>query len=86
LSGFSGGKRITCLLSENAGPEELESIAVAIHTLVGLPTTIRSLRRKGLRLERGKILDREYTGPVLEEVLRTGKTVRGIPTERLLQQ
>jgi PAS domain S-box-containing protein len=81
LSGFSGGKRITCLLSENAGPEELESIAVAIHTLVGLPTTIRSLRRKGLRLERGKILDREYTGPVLEEVLRTGKTVRGIPKE-----
>lgn len=54
---------------------------MAIHTLVGLPTTIRSLRRKGLRLERGKILDREYTGPVLEEVLRTGKTVRGIPKE-----
>jgi PAS domain S-box-containing protein len=69
------------LLSEDAGPEELESIAVAIHTLVGLPTTIRSLNRKGLRLEKGKILDRDYTGPVLEEVLRTGKTLRGIPKE-----
>jgi PAS domain S-box-containing protein len=69
------------LLNEDAGPDELESIAVAIHTLVGLPTTIRSLKRNGLRLEKGKTLDRNYTGPVLEEVLRTGKTVRGIPKE-----
>lgn len=69
------------MISEDAGPEELESIAVAVHSLVGLPTTIRSLKRKGLRLEKGKILDRDYTGPVLEEVLRTGKTVRGVPKE-----
>ncbi len=69
------------MISENAGPEELESIAVAVHSLVGLPTTIRSLNRKGLRLENGKILDRDYTGPILEEVLRTGKTIRGVPKE-----
>ena len=69
------------MLNEDAGPDELESIAVAIHTLVGLPTTIRSLKRNGLRLEKGKTIDRNYTGPVLEEVLRTGKTVRGIPKE-----
>jgi PAS domain S-box-containing protein len=67
------------LISEDAGPEELEAIAVAVHSLVGLPTTIRSLKRKGLRLENGKIVDRDYTGPVLEEVLRTGKTVHGVP-------
>ena len=69
------------MLNEDAGPDELESIAVAIHTLVGLPTTIRSLKKKGLRLEKGKIIDRDYTGPVLEEVLRTGRTVRGVPKE-----
>ncbi|WP_292380399.1 PAS domain-containing protein [Methanosarcina sp. UBA289] len=69
------------MISENAGPEELESIAVAVHSLVGLPTTIRSLNRKGLRLENGKILDRDYTGPILEEVLRIGKTIRGVPKE-----
>ncbi|MGB9939932.1 PAS domain-containing protein [Methanosarcina sp.] len=69
------------MISEDAGSEELESIAVAIHSLVGLPTTIRSLKRNGLRLEKGKILDRDYTGPVLEEVLRTGKTIRGVPKE-----
>jgi PAS domain S-box-containing protein len=32
-------------------------------------------------LENGKILDRDYTGPVLEEVLRTGKTIRGVPKD-----
>ena len=46
---------------------------------MGLPTTIRSLNRKGLRLEDGKVLDRDYTGPVLEEVLRTGRTIREVP-------
>lgn len=81
LSGFFWGERITSLISEDAGPEELESIAMAVHSLVGLPTTVRSLNRKGLRLEKGEILDREYTGPVLEEVLRTGKTIRKVPKE-----
>jgi PAS domain S-box-containing protein len=76
---FLGGERITSLISEDAGPEELEAIAVAVHSLVGLPTTIRSLNRKGLRLENGKIIDRDYTGPILEEVIRTGTTVRGVP-------
>lgn len=76
---LSGGERITSLISEDAGPEELEAIAVAVHSLVGLPTTIRSLNRKGLRLENGRIIDRDYTGPVLEEVLRTGTTVHGVP-------
>ncbi|WP_048117055.1 PAS domain-containing protein [Methanosarcina vacuolata] len=72
---------MTYLISEDAGSDELEPIAVAVHSLVGLPTTIRSLNRKGLRLEKGQILDRKYTGPVLEEVLRTGETIRGVPKE-----
>lgn len=36
-------------------------------------------RKKGLRIEEGEILDYNYTGPVLEKVLRTGKTAREIP-------
>ncbi|MCQ1535122.1 DUF2111 domain-containing protein [Methanosarcina sp. KYL-1] len=68
-------------ISEDSGPEELEAIAFAVHSLVGLPTTIRSLKRKGLRLEKGKILDRDYTGPILEEVLRTNKIAHEVPKE-----
>ncbi|MDD2613502.1 MAG: DUF2111 domain-containing protein [Methanosarcina sp.] len=48
---------------------------------MGLPTTIRSLKRKGLRLEKGKILDKDYTGPVLEKVLNINKVVHEVPTE-----
>nr|WP_198143921.1 DUF2111 domain-containing protein [Methanosarcina lacustris] len=72
---------ISLCISEDSGPEDLESIAVAVHSLMGLPTTIRSLKRKGLRLEKGKILDRDYTGPVLEEVLKTNKIAHEVPAE-----
>jgi hypothetical protein len=81
-SNIHGGENITSLsMSEDSGSEDLEAIAVAVHSLVGLPTTIRSLNRKGLRLEKGEILDRDYTGPVLEEVLKTNKVAHKVPTE-----
>nr|WP_239451344.1 DUF2111 domain-containing protein [Methanosarcina horonobensis] len=79
---LSGGENIISLsISEDSGPEDLEPIAVAIHSLTGLPTTIRSVKRRGLRLEKGKVLDRDYTGPVLEEVLKTNKVAHEVPTE-----
>jgi len=60
--------------------KELEELATSIHELVGrLPLTIRTREKKGLRIEEGKILDYNYTGPVLEKVLKTGKTAREIP-------
>ncbi len=52
-----------------------------MHSLVGIPTTIRSLKRKGLRLEKGEILERDYTGPVLEKVLETNQVAHEVPTE-----
>lgn len=75
-------KKITSLIiSENSGPEDLEELAVAVHSVIELPTTIRSLKRRGLRLEKGEILDRDYSGPVLEEVLKTNKITHVVPTE-----
>jgi hypothetical protein len=77
-----GGETINSLsISEDSGPEDLESMAVAIHSLTGLPTTIRSLKKRGLRLEKGIILDRDYTGPVLEQVLKTNKVAHEVPAE-----
>ncbi|AKB60186.1 DUF2111 domain-containing protein [Methanosarcina mazei] len=78
---FGGENIISLCISEDSGPEELESIAVAIHSLTGLPTTIRSLKRKGLRLEKGKVIDRDYTGPVLEKVLKADKVIHEAPSE-----
>jgi hypothetical protein len=80
-SNLRGENIISLSISEDSGPEDLEAIAVAVHSLIGLPTTIRSLKRKGLRLEKGEILDRDYTGPVLEEVLKINKVVHEVPTE-----
>ena len=68
-------KKITTLsISEDSGPEDLEAIAIAVHSVTGLPTTIRSL-------EKGEILDRDYTGPVLEKVLKTNEVIHEVPTE-----
>ncbi len=61
--------------------DKLENIAFAIHSLCGIPTTIRSVECKGIRVERGKIIDRDYTGPILEEVIRTNKLIRTRPDE-----
>lgn len=61
--------------------DDLAPIAVAIHTLLGIPITIRSMNYKGIRMERGVIVDRDYTGPVLEEAIRTNTVIRTVPAD-----
>lgn len=71
-----------CLkICSDSTADDLEPIAIAIHTLLGIPITIRSLNCKGIRMERGDIIDRDYTGPVLEEVIKTNATVRTVPSQ-----
>lgn len=60
--------------------KEIAPMALAIHQLVnGLPLTMRTLNSPGVRIEDGKVLDFKYTGPVLEEVLKSGKMSHEIP-------
>ena len=60
--------------------EEIAPMALAIHKLVnGLPLTMRSFENPGVRIEDGEVLDYNYTGPILEEVLKTGEMIREIP-------
>ncbi len=68
-------------ISADSIGSDLEPIVKAIHELTGLPTTARSLNKIGIRMEKGKLQDAEYTGPVLEEVLRTNMTTRRVPNE-----
>lgn len=60
---------------------DLEPVAQVVHTLLGIPITMRSLNCKGIRMERGIVLDRDYTGPLLEEAMRTNEITRGVPAE-----
>jgi len=60
--------------------EEIAPMALAIHNLVnGLPLTMRTLKNPGVRIEDGKILDYNYTGPLLEKVLGNGEITHEIP-------
>ncbi len=67
-------------ISADSGADELAPFAMAVHELLRLPVTMRSLNKKGVRIEKGKILDNNYTGPILELVLKENKTIRAIPT------
>ena len=67
-------------ISADSGAEEIAPFAIAVHELLGLPVTMRSLYKNGVRVERGKVLDHNYTGPVLEQVLKENKVIRTIPT------
>lgn len=72
----------SCLqICEDSTADDLQSIAEAIHALLGIPVTIRSLNNRGIRMERGEVIDRNYTGPVLEQVLKVNKIIHIVPTE-----
>jgi hypothetical protein len=67
------------VISEDARSEDLAELALAFNEIVRLPVTMRSARFPGVRVEKGQVLDKEYSGPVLEEVIRTGKSIRTTP-------
>jgi len=53
---------------------EIESLALTIHKLVNeLPVTMRTRNSNGIRLEKGVVVEYDYTGPILEKVLDNGK-------------
>ncbi|MBC7113923.1 MAG: DUF2111 domain-containing protein [Candidatus Methanomethyliales bacterium] len=67
------------VISKDSSAQEIAPLALAIHELCGLPLTMRTKNKKGVRVEDGKVVDYDYTGPVLEEVLEKGVTIRKIP-------
>lgn len=67
------------VISEDSRSHDLAPLALAINEIVRLPVTLRSAKYAGVRVEKGKVLDDNYSGPVLEEVLVTGKPVRTVP-------
>ena len=67
-------------LSDDSTSKEIASVAMAIHEMVaGLPVTIRTLNKRGVRIEDGKIVDDNYSGPVLELALETNSTIKTTP-------
>ncbi len=72
----------SCLrICADSTAEDLQPIAQVVHALLGIPVTIRSKNYRGVRMERGIVLEDNYTGPVLEEVLQTNTVIRRVPSE-----
>lgn len=68
-------------ISENSSSEEILPFAKMAHELFSLPVTMRSKNKKGVRLEKGNVVDTNYTGPVLEEALQKNCVIHTIPTK-----
>lgn len=69
------------VISEDARAEDLAPLALAINETIRIPVTLRSANFPGVRVEKGKVLDKSYSGPILEEVIRSGKPARTIPDD-----
>ena len=69
------------ILSAESGPEDLEPLGLALHELLNrLPITARSLERPGIRIEDGRVIDANYSGPVLEQVLQENRIFKVTPS------
>ncbi len=81
LGGLQFDRELKDILSHRSTSNELISLAFAIHDLVGgLPVCAKSRDNLGIRIENGVVIDNAYTGPVLEEVITVGTTIRKIAT------
>jgi hypothetical protein len=68
------------VISQGSTAEDLEPLGMAVHELLNrLPITARSRDNPGIRIEGGTIVDREYSGPVLEEVLAGNRLLKMTP-------
>lgn len=66
-------------LSENSTSGDILPVAKMVHELFSLPVTMRSRNKKGVRLEKGNVVDMDYTGPVLEDALSKNCVIHTIP-------
>lgn len=67
------------VISEDSNAEELAPIAKAVNDLLLIPVTMRSKNKKGISVEKGEVIDFEYTGPILERVLDEKRVIRTTP-------
>jgi len=69
------------IISPGSTADDLEPMGMAVHNLLNrLPITARSRDVPGIRIEEGRIVDRSYSGPVLEQVIRENVVLKITPT------
>ena len=66
-------------LSENSTSGDILPVAKMVHELFSLPVTMRSRNKRGIRFEKGNVVDMDYTGPVLEDAIARNCVIHTIP-------
>lgn len=69
------------LFTKDSTAQDLEPLAMAIYSAVGLPVTLRSTNKKGIRIENTIVIDYNYTGKCLEKAIEDEKTIHGFNDE-----
>jgi hypothetical protein len=70
---------IFCTTAEAA---DIEPVVLAIHEIIHrLPVTAKSAERPGVRVEDGRVIDRNYVGPILEQAIATNKFIKTVPDQ-----
>ncbi len=68
------------ILSSSSSADDIEPIGMAVHELLSqLPVTARSREHRGIRIESGKVIDHDYSGPALEKALEMNTRIREAP-------
>ena len=68
------------IISSGSSADDLLPVGMALHEMLNrLPITARSKEQPGIRIESGVIVDRFYSGPVLEQVLQENKVMKVTP-------
>ena len=68
-------------LSCSAEAADLEPVALAVHELMHrLPVTAKARDRDGIRVEDGRVVDRQYSGPVLLDAMAQNRLLRVTPS------
>lgn len=71
----------TYIISAESSADDLEPVAFCLHEILGrLPVTARSLKYAGVRIENGTLVDREYTGPMLERAINENAVQKTTPS------
>jgi hypothetical protein len=68
-------------ITKNSTSQDLEPLAMAIYSAVGLPVTMKSKNKNGIRIENNEVLDYNYTGKYLEMAMEEGKTIHAFAEE-----
>jgi len=69
-------------IARDSSADDLEPVLMTIHTIVSnLPITGRSKEKPGIRIEDGKVIERSYSGPILEEAIAKNSLIKTRPKE-----